>query len=137
MDEPTIICIYGDHQPDLQDGFLDVLYGKNQKEVTAQERQMKYTTPFVIWANYDIEEAYIPRMSANYLGAMLMKYANADLDEYQNFLLQLYEKYPVISSTGIIDSDGTYYESPEEADSDEIRTYQKLQYYRMEDASLR
>ena len=133
VEEPTIICIYGDHQPDLRDGFMDVLYGKSSKKVTPQERQMKYTTPFVIWANYDIEETYIPAMSANYLGPMLLKYANTDLDAYENFLLDLYEKYPVIASTGIIDAEGNYYESPQEADSEEISLYQKLQYYRMKD----
>lgn len=137
INEPTIICIYGDHQPDLRDGFIDVLYGKSSKKVSPKERQKKYTTPFVIWANYDIEEAYIPHMSANYLGPMLLAYANADLDAYSTFLLDLFDKYPVVASTGMIDAEGIYYESPDEADSDEIRQYQKLQYYRMKDAKVK
>lgn len=76
-------------------------------------------------------------MSANYLGPMLLAYANADLDAYSTFLLDLFDKYPVVASTGMIDAEGIYYESPDEADSDEIRQYQKLQYYRMKDAKVK
>ena len=134
VEEPTIICIYGDHQPDLQDDFLDVLYGEPEREVSHQERQKKYTTPFVIWANYDIEETTIDKMSANYLGPMLLRYANVDMSAYDTFLLDLYENYPVIASTGIYDVQGNFYDNEEEADSERIDLYQKLQYYQMKDA---
>ena len=134
VEEPTIICIYGDHQPDLQDDFLDVLYGEPESEVSHQERRKKYTTPFVIWANYDIEETTIDKMSANYLGPMLLRYANVDMSAYDTFLLDLYENYPVIASTGIYDAQGNFYDNEEEADSERIDLYQKLQYYQMKDA---
>lgn len=134
VEEPTIICIYGDHQPDLQDDFLDVLYGEPESEVSHQERQKKYTTPFVIWANYDIEETTIDKMSANYLGPMLLRYANVDMSAYDTFLLDLYENYPVIASTGIYDAQGNFYDNEEEANSERIDLYQKLQYYQMKDA---
>ncbi len=134
VEEPTIICIYGDHQPDLQDDFLDLLYGESSGKRTGAERQKKYTTPFLIWANYDIEETYIERMSANYLGALVLQTANVDMDPYQTYLLDLFEKYPVITPYGIYDAAGQYFATDEEADSEEIAQYRKLQYYRMKEA---
>ena len=46
----------------------------------------------------------------------------------------LYENYPVIAATGIYDAQGNFYDNEEEADSERIDLYQKLQYYQMKDA---
>lgn len=49
-----IVVFFGDHQPSLTEEFMlalsDVAYD------TAQERLRRYTVPFFIWGNYDIEE---------------------------------------------------------------------------------
>lgn len=49
----------------------------------------KYRTPFIIWANYDIKETTIDKMSANYLSAYVMKEAGLETSPYQKFLLKL------------------------------------------------
>lgn len=50
--EPTIIVMFGDHQPAVQSSFYDSLFGKNAGSLTNEELMNKYRTPFIIWANY-------------------------------------------------------------------------------------
>jgi phosphoglycerol transferase MdoB-like AlkP superfamily enzyme len=135
VEEPTMICMFGDHQAAIEDSFYEYLYGKPLSEWTEEELQNRYITPFIIWANYDIEEAYVDKISVNYLSAYLMKTANLELDAYESYLYQLFQKYPVISGSGIYDADGNFYGSDTEIDQKEdLLEYQKLQYYRIYDA---
>ncbi|WP_105203772.1 LTA synthase family protein [Neobittarella massiliensis] len=109
QEEPTIILMFGDHQPKLQTKFFEKLMGKSLDDLTIEETQKLYEVPFVIWANYDIEEQEIARISTNYLSSLLLKTAGLKLPAYNKFLLNLYKEFPVIDSTGIIDKNGQYY----------------------------
>ena len=132
--EPTLICMFGDHQPALEDEFFDYLYGKPSEELTPEEQQKKYITPFLLWANYDIPEETIERMSANYLGMYVAKTANMELPPYESFLYQLYREYPVISEYGCYDRKGNYYGPDSGLDETErFKEYQYVQYYRLND----
>ncbi len=48
QEEPVVILFFGDHQPALEDEFYDMLYGKTADELTLEEQQRKYLTPFFI-----------------------------------------------------------------------------------------
>ena len=127
--EPTLICFFGDHQPGIEPDFYEKLYGKQESGLSNNEKQQKYITPFFIWANYDIEEEYIEKVSANYLSALILKTAGRDLSGYEAFLYRLYEKYPVISTSGIWDQTGNYYEELTRIEDKDIDKYIMLQYY--------
>ena len=129
VEEPMIIVMFGDHQPAVTSRFYDSLFGKSSDELTAEELMKKYQTPFIIWANYDIEETTIDKMSANYLSAYVLKEAGLKMTPYQKFLMKLYEKLPVISAMGAYDVSGYYYESAKETPyNDMVQEYQILQY---------
>ena len=82
-----------------------------------------------IWANYDIKETTIDKMSANYLSAYIMKEAGLETSPYQKFLLKLRKKLPVLTAMGCFDKNGKYYESALESPySDMVKEYQILQY---------
>ena len=129
VDEPTIIVMFGDHQPAVTTRFYDSLFGKSSDELTEEELMKKFQTPFIIWANYDIEETTIDKMSANYLSAYVLQEAGLKMTPYQKFLMKLYKKLPVISAMGAYDKDGYYYESAKETPyEDMVQEYQILQY---------
>ena len=44
--EPTIVVMFGDHQPKLEDSFYELLYGKSLNSLSLKELQKKYTVPF-------------------------------------------------------------------------------------------
>lgn len=127
-DRRVLICFFGDHQPTVEESFFEKLYGKPLNELTLEEEQRQYVTPFLIWTNYDIESEYIDKMSANYLFAYVAKVAGMELSPFQNYLLDLYEQYPVINAIGAIDRDDNYYTSEELADRDGIQEYFNIIY---------
>ena len=128
QDEPTLICFFGDHQPCLEDGFLETLYGKPLDELTLEEKHQQFMVPLVLWSNYGLEEVELDRISANYLPALILKEANLPMPAYESFLWQLYQEYPVIAGIGIWDKEGNYYRSLEDVGADALTEYGWLQY---------
>ncbi|MBQ7726627.1 MAG: sulfatase-like hydrolase/transferase, partial [Clostridia bacterium] len=128
--EPTVICMFGDHQPSVEPAFISEVMGvRDLSGLTIEQQQSRYVTPFIIWANYDIEEQQIERLSSNYLSSLVLKTAGVKLTEYNRYLLNLSKTLPVIDTTGYIDQDGNYYKwsdvSPYKNLLDE---YEKIQY---------
>ena len=131
VDEPTLICMFGDHQGAIETEFYELLYGKTEDKWTHEDQMKRYITPFIIWTNYDIEEQMIDKISANYLSAIIQQAAGYELEGYDAFLYNMYQKYPVLSVNGIYDANGTFYLDEEEIEDPMMLQYQYLQYYRM------
>lgn len=127
--EPTLICMFGDHQPYLENDFFEELIGSDLDKLTLEQTQSRYCTPFVIWANYDIEEEYIDRISSNYLSTLVLETAGVELTPYNKYLSTLYQTLPVIDSIGYIDTDGVYYSYDDKTKySNILKEYEKIQY---------
>ena len=125
VEEPTMIIMYGDHQPSLgydSDYFLFPRSGQPETDLK------KYITPFVIWANYDIEDKYIEKLSANYLSSYILKAGNFEMTPYQEFLYQLSNQYPVITLYGCLDSRGEFYNTVNDLQGLSIEAYRAYQY---------
>lgn len=130
IDEPTIICMFGDHQPNIETEFVASLLGVNNiNNLTIEQEQSRHITPFVIWANYDIEEKYIDKLSANYLSSYVLDIAGVKLTEYNKYLLKLSETLPVIDTVGYIDLGNNYYKWSDNSEySQMLGEYEKIQY---------
>ena len=129
QDEPTMIVMYGDHQPSVHDEFYEKLYGKSLDDLTTEELQQRYKVPFIIWTNYDIEEKEVEALSANYLGSYVLDAAGLQMTPYQRYLLDLSKKLPVINSVGYLGDDGMYYKYGDKSEyTDYISNYKILQY---------
>lgn len=126
QEDPTVIVFFGDHQP--TDLVVDPIYGLNGESsynLTDDDQALRYEVPYVVWANYDIDEASGVDTSANYLAANVLKAAGVPLSDYQNYLLDLQKEYPIISTQKLENADGGKASDEETA----IQLYQKLQYY--------
>ena len=131
VDEPTLICFFGDHQPSIEQSYYELLYGKKMEELSSEELEKRYQTPFVIWTNYKMESGEIDKISANYLGDLVLLASGRDLEGFEAYTYQLYKKYPVISVNGIYDTEGNYYVSEDQIDDNLLKEYQCMSYYRM------
>lgn len=130
--EKTIIVFFGDHQPaDSVAAPVLALNGKDANSLNSEDQRLRYQVPYVIWANYDIEEGTGEDTSANYLAARVLQTAGVPTSAYQNYLLELEEDYPVISAVRVEKSDGTETNSKEEKKG--LLQYQRLQYYSLFD----
>lgn len=103
QDRPVIILLFGDHQPVAYSSLYDIMVPEKKSE------HLKYKVPFLIWANYDIEEADVRAMSVNYLSSYLLKFAGLKTTTYNNYLLQLYKELPVINSLFYINKNYVLY----------------------------
>ena len=128
VDEPTIICMFGDHYPSIEDEFYEELLGTSLEELTTEQELLRYSTPFVIWANYDIDEAEVGQISANYLSTLLSQAAGLPQTQYNKYLSVLYQELPIITTVGYVDSEGTVYDADEESEYTQLLN----QYYTIE-----
>ncbi len=128
--QPTVICMFGDHQPSVETGFIAEVMGVNSlSNLTPEQEQMRHATPFFIWANYDIEEKTIDKLSSNYLSSLVLQTAGVKLTEYNKYLLKLAETLPVIDTVGYIDNQNVYYKWSDVSPYTELLdNYEKVQY---------
>ena len=104
-EKPTVVLWYGDHLPTLGDAFSPYITTGNISSTTAAEwtEEEKYTmfsTPYVIFTNYDTGREYRAEgtpVSPYLLPALMCDYIGAPEHTRTNFLLDLYETCPVIS----------------------------------------
>ena len=130
VNEDTIICMFGDHQPNIENEFIAEVMGvPNLSNLTVEQEQSRHITPFYIWANYDIEEKEIEKLSVNYLSSLVLQTAGVELTEYNKYLLNLAKVLPVINTVGYIDNEGNHYKwSDMSAHTNLISEYEKIQY---------
>lgn len=85
-EEPTILIMFGDHLPLLGDSYCST-YKKNNLSYIEY-----FLTPYIVWANYDIENEKIPQLlSMSNLGINIMQMANIDIPWYLECFKELYE----------------------------------------------
>ncbi len=140
QEEPTIILLFGDHQPYVEDEFYNTLLSQKYEDINSKEAsEKKYITPFIIWANYDIdEEKYknVTDISANYLASLLLDVANIQKTPYLQFLDNLRNEIPIITGNGYVDKNNLYHDFSEETEYSElINNYHYLQFNNMFDSS--
>lgn len=150
VDEKTIVVFFGDHQPnDTVASSVLAVNGMDYNNLSNEELKLRYQVPYVIWANYDIDEATGKDTSVNYLAANVLKAAGVPTNDYQSFLLKLQEEYPIISAVRTdktldktadktLDkasnkSDKATGSKNKQVDSDMLNDYKLLQYYRLFD----
>lgn len=129
QDEPTIIVMFGDHQPSLEQGFLDKAYGVTQDEMTMEQYMGKFKVPFIIWANYSLPGDNIQYTSLNFLAQYVLKYAGIEATQYGAFLQQVKAEIPALTFAGYFDTEGHAYSHLETTDfSSLIEQYSVIQY---------
>lgn len=127
-DDNTVVVFFGDHQPyDIIVNPLLGLKGKSCDTLSDEEAHLRYVVPYLIWANFDIDSAKGEDTSPNYLGAQVLEMCGIPTSDYQNYLLELKRKVPVISTQYTVDNNGA---APDEK---LINMYKKMQYYRLFD----
>lgn len=127
QDEPTVILMFGDHQPSVEQEFYNKLLGKSE-DLDLEDIQKKYITPYILWANYDIQEEN-KDISANRLGLMVKQTSGLPLTPYEQFIRKFSEEIPVINANGFRDKNGKWYTYEDESPYQElIRQYEIVQY---------
>lgn len=130
-DDPTIICMFGDHQPSVETAFYEELLEKPQSEWELSDIQKRFATPFVIWANYDIQEGEDVVIGNNYIENILLKQAGIELPLYNQFVEKVSDTIPAMNVNGYMDKNGKWHKYDHD-ETDEVskllKDYELLQY---------
>ena len=103
QEEPTLILMFGDHQPAIYSEFY------NHDSNNPENDYKKYQVPFLLWANYDIEVEHVDEISANYLASYLLDVAGLQKTYYHDYLSELRKKIPVINALFYISDQNEIY----------------------------
>ena len=141
-EEPTLIVMFGDHQPYVEDEFYNNLLAQTYSDINSREAiEKKYITPYIIWANYDIDEekyANLKDISVNYLSSVILDVAGLKKSPYLEFLYELKDKIPIITGNGYVDINGIYHDFSEKNEySEDLEKYSSIQYNNMFDNNNR
>lgn len=132
QEDPVVVLLFGDHWPNLEQGFLKKLLRADPNDLEFEDLMREYQVPFLIWANYPLEipgDGRIDGVSLNYLSGLLLRAAGLEGTPYTRFLEDLRQTLPVITAVGVMDSEGNFYKNGEETPYDELlNEYAILQY---------
>jgi phosphoglycerol transferase MdoB-like AlkP superfamily enzyme len=124
-DRPTLLIMWGDHLPQLSFETWDYLHMRDIIENSTIE---KYTTPIVMWANYDADFSALPEIfSTNYLNTLVAHLAQTDTTGWHGYLDKMMESAPVYSVCGAYDGEGN--KLPDEFFQTElVKNYKYIEY---------
>ena len=105
IDEPTMIVLFGDHQPSIEPEFYETLYGSPISELSPEKLVERYITPFIIWTNYETDCRMDEKMSVQYFPCAILERANLELTDYMCLLDTMYQSAPVVHIFGYYNSD--------------------------------
>ncbi len=128
--EPTIVVMFGDHQPsDYITNVIARITGYDP-DASLAEAQKSYLVPYFIWNNYGLEVKDRNMVSVNYLAADILEAASLPLTRYQSFLLSLQKILPAVSGRAYMDAEGSYYTYDQDNSdySDLLNKYAVLEY---------
>ena len=131
IDEP-VICIFGDHQPYLDEEFYEKLYGHSLKELSSEEEEKRYMTPYLIWSNYDTGiQKERKNTSANFLGTLLLNASGILENPFYEYIYSMQQEITEMNRDYYRTKDGVLHKSDE--DDEWLKEYQDMQYYEMFD----
>ena len=130
VEEPTMIVMFGDHLPNIEQEFYELLFRTDWNDLDLYQKQKIYTTPYIIWTNYELPDAEGLEMSSNFFGSFFLQLSGLEMTDYNKCLLMILEKIQVIGTGAIMDAAGMWYSMDELPDNLQkiINDYEILQY---------
>lgn len=127
--EPTVVLMFGDHQPN--DNVYAPIYRINKlnDDLNSSDPEImlrRYMTPYVMWANYDVDLSSMPELtSVNYLAGQMLSALGLDLTAFQKWQLEAQKKIPVLCANGYYDGQ---WHTLEDMSDGTLVEYSKIQY---------
>ena len=77
-----MIVMFGDHQLATEETLYEELFGKQISDLSLEEVQLRYKTPYLIWTNYESVSLSEQNMSSNFFGSYILQVAGLELTPY-------------------------------------------------------
>lgn len=102
QEEPAVIVFFGDHAPSYA---LDLLKAGKKEEALA------YSTPYIIWDNFNMDTQQDVDMNVSFLSTYLLMKLHMPLPEQGYYNIALQSEYPIETRYIIQDKNGRYYQN--------------------------
>ena len=133
IDRPVLICMVGDHSPAFAEKIVDGKYTGVEKNKRLR------STPFIIWANWDIESKDMGYLSMNFLVPTLLETAGIPLSPYYQYQINLKSDIPVVTSFDkFFDNKGNCYSYDDDTCvyKEQVDNYFYLEYNNLEENKI-
>lgn len=127
-ENPVLLCVFGDHLPALDNQFYEELQQCKNEDSDLMKQAKRYQTPFMLYANYEMDEKIYENIGANYLQVLLMDAADLPFSEYQKYLSSMMKEHPVVNINGVKNKDNNWYSWNETQEFSKIKEYSWVQY---------
>ena len=132
--EPTIILMFGDHQPGLNEETLRTICPEMYEDGAALSvLEKKYTVPYIMWANFDLTSEELQFTSPNFLRSYLLENDGIEGSAYDRFTAAVRREYPAINILGYSDAAGELHSVSELGQEPLLSDYRKVAYYNLFD----
>lgn len=129
LEKSTVVLFFGDHLPMLgPDLKVYKEFDYIQGDIDNNEKFKLYSTPFILWSNYDKNNKNIGALNMSFMAPYLLRYAGLDMPEYYKLLYKFSKEIPVISRSYAIDKDNNFIECEDEKYDRYNKIYKELQY---------
>ncbi len=95
---PTVICMVGDHAPSFATSLLD--------EIDMEKTFALRSTPYVVWANFDLEGDFPETLSMPTLVPLALRASGMSLSPYYSYICEISEKTPVLTAFNLYKDNG-------------------------------
>ena len=107
-EEDTVILMFGDHQPSMDEGVSEFMDQKLEERDGELDSQRRYYASFILWANFDIQEMSGVVTSPGFLRPLLLEAAGVPMNAYESFLFETAAAYPAMNAFGCFDASGQW-----------------------------
>ena len=127
IDDPTVILIFGDHQPNLDEDLYHKIFDTDV--LTPEQEYKKYYTPCILYANYETVMPKEDEISANFLAAKLLDAAGIPKNAWFCKNEEYHDSFNVFSPFAVIDSKGELRADLSDEESKISKEYNGFMYY--------
>lgn len=133
VEEPTVIVLFGDHQPGLAADFYQSVTGSDRTQAEGETAMKYYRVPYLIWSNFDSPAEIDNEISLNFLQTKMLERFGLPLSSYDRFHVDLRNTFPIITAQGSYDAQGQFYEagSKKLTSQNDYQAYSWLSFYHL------
>lgn len=136
FDEPTVVVMFGDHQPsDYITRSIDRAAGNELAEEGDPPKPEEFLVPYVVWNNYGATYDLPDLASVGIFSAYFLREIGVPLTKYEDFLVAIHDDVEGVNPSFLIDASDRFKERKDanEREAKVLTDYATLQYAYMFD----
>jgi hypothetical protein len=125
VNRPTILVMWGDHLPALQQQTYDQSLGGMTPE---QQQRFLHETTLLVAANFPLQEKNIGTVAPSFFGPLVFSLTGQQLPPYYQLLQSVEKELPGVSPNVYVDSNGTPTLQLNDSQKNLLHDYEMVQY---------